>query len=106
MLAHGIIEPSTSEWASPLVPIQKKDNSLHLCVNYRRLNGMSKGDAYPMPRVDDLIDRVGNATYITTLDLKKGYWQVPVASAARAQESYTMRFFLVHVLRVRRTSAL
>ena len=56
MLEHGIIEHSSSDWASPLVIVRKKDSSLRLCVDYRRLNSHSKADAYPMPRVDDLID--------------------------------------------------
>ena len=50
---------------------------------------MLKGDAYPMPRVEDLIDWVGNAQYITTLDLTKGYWQVPVAVEDRAKTAFT-----------------
>lgn len=74
MLECGIIEPSTSDCASPLVTIKKKDGSLHLCVDYRQLNSVSKMDVYPMPRVDDLIDRVAGAPFITTLDLTKGYW--------------------------------
>ena len=78
MLECGIIEPSTSDWSSPLVTV-KKDGSLHLCVDYQRLNSVSKMDAYPMPRVEDLIDKVAGAPFITTLDLTKGYWQVPVA---------------------------
>ena len=79
MLKHGVIERSCSDWASPLVTVRKKDGSLRLCVDYRRLNGLSRADAYPIPRVDDLIDRVGQARFISTLDLTKGYWQVPVA---------------------------
>ena len=58
MLDHGIIERSTSDWASPMVTVKKKDGSLRLCVDYRRLNTLSKADAYPMPRVDELIDWV------------------------------------------------
>ena len=69
MLSCGIIEPSTSDWASPLVTVKKKDGSLRLCVDYRWLNSVSKMDAYPMPRVDDLIDKVSGAPFITTLDL-------------------------------------
>ena len=69
MLDHGIIERSTSDWVSPMVTIQRKDGSLRLCVDYRRLNTLSKADAYPMPRVDELIDRVGNANFISTIDL-------------------------------------
>ena len=79
ILKQGIIEPDSSEWASPIVIIKKKDDIIHLCVDYRRLNAMTQVDAYPMPRIDDILDQVGQARYITTLDLAKGYWQVPVA---------------------------
>ena len=48
-------------------------------MDYRKLNKCTQVDAYPMPRIDDLIDRLGNSRYISTLDLTKGYWQVPVA---------------------------
>ena len=72
MLEHDIIERSMSDWASPMVTVQKKDKSFRLCVRYRRLNILS--NAYPIPRVDE---RVGNASFISTLDLTKGYWQVP-----------------------------
>ena len=88
MLDHGMIERSSSDWASPLVAVKKKDSSLRLCVDYRRLNSLSKMDAYPIPRVDDLIDRVGGAPYITTLDLTKGYWQVPVAQEDQEKTAF------------------
>ena len=94
MLDHGVIEHSTSEWASPLVPVKKKDSTLRLCVDYRRLNSVSRVDPYPMPRVDDLIDRVGGAPFITTLDLTKGYWQVPVAKEDREKTAFTTPFGL------------
>ena len=56
MLKEGINEPATSPWSSPIVLVNKKDKSLRLCVDYRKLNAVSEGNAYPMPRVDDLID--------------------------------------------------
>ena len=84
MLEAGIIEPSQSEWAFPMV-IVKKDGKARICVDYRTLNAVTKGDAYPMPRINDILDNLRQAQYmymyITTLaDLAKGYLQVPVAA--------------------------
>ena len=78
MEQDDVIERSESEWALPIVLVPKKDGSLRMCVDYRRLNSVAEADAYPMPRVDGLIDSLGKAKYITTLDLACGYWQVPV----------------------------
>ena len=70
---NGIIEKSSSEWASLVVVVTKKDGSLQICVDYRRLNQVTVFDAYPMPRVDELLDAIGGAEFITTLNLAKGY---------------------------------
>ena len=88
MLRGGIIEPSRSGWCAPIVPVKKKDGSLRLCVDYRRLNSVSTFDAYPMPRVDDLIDCLGGALYISTIDLTRGYWQVPLTKEAREKTAF------------------
>ena len=72
MLEEGVIEPSNSEWASPMVIIKKKDDTLRLCVDYRKLNAITELDAYPIPRFEDILDQVGQARYISTLDLAKG----------------------------------
>ena len=94
MLAHQIIEPSTSEWAAPIVLVKKKDGSLRLCVDYRKLNSVSLTDAYPMPRIDDLIDQLGRAKFIMTLDLTRGYWQVPVAKDDQHKTAFITPFGL------------
>ena len=69
MLAAGIIEPSRSEWTAPIVLVNKKDSTMCMCVDYRRLNAASLSDGYPMPRIEDLINGLGKAKFITTLDL-------------------------------------
>ena len=74
MLKEGVIKPCVSEWGSPMVIIKKKDDAIQLCVEYRRLNAETEMDAYPIPRVDDILGQLGQAKYITTLDLAKGYW--------------------------------
>ena len=81
MLTQGIIDPSSSKWALPVVLIKKKDGSLRLCIDYRKVNAVSTSYVYPIPCIDDLIDELGQAKFITTLDLHvtHGYWQVPVA---------------------------
>lgn len=83
MLQCGVIEPSSSEWCSPVVIVFKKDGSLRICIDFRRLNAISEFDAYPMPRVDELLEKVGAAKYITTLDLCKGYLQVPLEKSSQ-----------------------
>ena len=59
MLEAGIMEPSSSEWAAPIVLVKKKDGTLRFCLDYRRLNAVSRVYPYPMPRIDELLDRLG-----------------------------------------------
>ena len=94
MERKGIIERSSSEWAFPIVLVKKKDGSLRMCVDYRRLNAISHADAYPMPRVDDVIDALGKAKCITTLDLARGYWQVPVQEESRPLTAFATPYGL------------
>ena len=94
MEEDGIIAPSSSEWSFPIVLVKKKDGSLRMCVDYRRLNSSSPVDAYPMPRIDDIIDRLGEAKYISTLDLTRGYWQVPVAPEDQCKTAFVTPFGL------------
>ena len=79
MINAGVIEPLTSEWASPVVLVPKKDGTSRHCVDYRRLNTETLANAYPLPYMEDCIDSLGNARVFSTLDCNYGYWQVPVA---------------------------
>jgi len=82
MLKLGVIEPSTSPWSAPVVLIPKPEKTFRFCVDYRRLNKVTILDAFPMPRIDNLIDKVGKAKFLTKIDLSKGYWQVPLEEEA------------------------
>ena len=78
----------------PNLSSKRRDGTLRICVDYRRLNQISVSDAYPMSRVDDLIDQVSKSTYISTLDLTRGYWQVPVAVKDRPKTAFATPFGL------------
>ena len=88
LLEAGLIEPSHSAWASPIVLVPKKDKTFRLCVDYCRLNSITVPNPYPMPRIDDVLDRLGQAQFISTLDLTKGYWQVPVEKSSRPKTAF------------------
>ena len=73
MLKQGVVQPSHSPWASPIVLVKKKDGTFRFCVDYRKLNGVTKRDAHPLPRVDDLLDALHGSCIFSTLDLRSGY---------------------------------
>lgn len=76
MIKLGVIRESTSAWCSAVVPVKKKDGSIRIAIDYRQLNEVCAKDAYPMPRIDQIISKLSGASVFSTLDLKKGYYQV------------------------------
>ncbi|KAL0188675.1 hypothetical protein M9458_015774, partial [Cirrhinus mrigala] len=84
----GIIEPSESPWASPVVMVPKKGGEWRFCVDYRRLNAVTRKDSYPLPRVDECLDLVAGSSWFSSLDLRSGYWQVPLTPEARPKTAF------------------
>ncbi|KYO29876.1 hypothetical protein Y1Q_0009495 [Alligator mississippiensis] len=85
----GVIQPSTSPWASLVVLVQKQDGSIWFCVDHWKLNAITTPVAYPMPRMDTLLGRLGPAKVISTLDLSKGFWQMALDPDAIAKSAFT-----------------
>ena len=88
MLERGVVEPSTSPWASPIVLVRKKDGSTRFCIDYHKLNDVTRKDAYPLPRIDATLDTLHGSQWFSTLDLLSGYWQVEVDEADRQKTAF------------------
>jgi hypothetical protein len=100
MLEAGIIEECESAWASPAVLVPKPDGSIRVCVDYRRLNAVTKPDMYPLPRMDDLLNAIGPIGCISTLDLQAGYWQIQIRPEDRDKTALVCPFGLYRFLRM------
>ncbi|UYV81653.1 K02A2.6-like, partial [Cordylochernes scorpioides] len=88
MMETKIIRPSSSPWASPVILVRKKDGSLRFCVDYRRLNKITKKDVYPLPRIDDALDTLSGSRYFSTMDMRSGYWQIEVDDKDREKTAF------------------
>ena len=83
LLDNDLIEPSQSNWSSPCILVPKPDDSYRMCTDYRKVNNLTKTDTFPIPRMDDCVDKVGNAKYVSKFDLLKGFWQIPLSERAK-----------------------
>ena len=83
MLENDIIEESQSNWSSPCILVPKHDGGFRFCTDFRKVNDKTKSDSFPIPRIADCIDQIGNAKFVSTFDMLKGYWQVPLTRRAR-----------------------
>lgn len=89
MLALGVIEESNSAWSSPVV-LHRKPGKDRLCLDSRRLNSVTIGDAYPLPQIDGILSRLPKAEFITSLDLKDAFWQIPLEASSKDKTAFTV----------------
>jgi len=91
MLQAGVIEPSNSAWASPVCLVRKPDGKYRFCVDYRRVNAISKQDAFPIPDIRDALDSLRGSHYYATIDLLSGYWQLGMSQRAKERSAFCTR---------------
>jgi len=83
MKKHGIVEPAASPWASNVVLVKRKDGMLRFCIDYRRLNSVTKQDSYPLPLIDNCLNVLTGSSWYSTPDLRSGYCNIPIAEEDR-----------------------
>jgi transposase InsO family protein len=91
LLQHNIIRPSCSPWNAPIVVVAKKNGDIRMCVDYRRLNSVTKRPIFPIPDAQQLFDTLDDSAWFSTLDLSQGYHQVPVALEDIEKTAFTTR---------------
>ncbi|CAM4590539.1 unnamed protein product [Caretta caretta] len=89
MLQMGVIHPFGGACASPVVLVPKPDGEIRFCMDYCKLNAVTRPDNYPMPCTHELLEKLRRAQFISTLDLTKGYWQVPLDESAKERSAFT-----------------
>ncbi|GFW27841.1 retrovirus-related Pol polyprotein from transposon 297 [Trichonephila clavipes] len=87
-LEQGIIRESCSDFSSPVVVCKKKDGTMRLCIDYRKLNKKIVKDRYPLPIIEEVLDKLGNGKIFTTLDLKNAFFHVDVDEASRKYTAF------------------
>ncbi len=88
LLAAGIIRESESPFASPIVVVRKKDNSVCLCIDFRKLNSQTIKDAYALPNLEEVFSVLNGSKWFSVLDLKSGYYQIEMAEADKHKTAF------------------
>nr|KAG5699813.1 hypothetical protein BaRGS_013533 [Batillaria attramentaria] len=100
MLKAQVIQPSNSPWASPPVLIRKKDGSVRWCLDFRKLNEVTLKDAFPLPLISECLDTLSGNTYMSTLDMAAGYWQLEIHPEDRHKTAFLTKYGLFEFVRM------
>ena len=90
MLADDIIEPSNSGWSNPIIIVRKPDGSYRFCLDFRKLNKVTKLDAYPIPKMENILDKLRSTRYISTMDIQKGFLNVALEKNSRDKTAFSV----------------
>ncbi|GFO05646.1 scan domain-containing protein 3 [Plakobranchus ocellatus] len=100
LLDMGVIEPSSSAYCSPIVLVKKKDNTLRLCIDFRKINTVTQFDANNIPLPEDLFMQLSQSTFFTSCDLSKAYWQISLSKECRHIMAFQTPLGLMHWCRM------
>ena len=100
LIKAGFIQPSKSPFGAPILFVKKKDGTMRMCVDYRALNNITIKNSYPLPRVDELFDRLQGAKYFSKIDLRSGYHQIRIAPGDDTEDRVSNSVWSLRVLGV------
>ncbi|GFT37521.1 transposon Ty3-G Gag-Pol polyprotein [Nephila pilipes] len=100
MMELNIIEPGESDFKSPLILVEVPEKDARPCIDYRRLNKVTRTQFFPLPNIEELIEKISAAKYISVLDLTRGYWQIPLNKRVQRYSAFVTNFCTFRPLRL------